>query len=122
MHWFIAKIVYQIVCGEGSHRPQFDEQLRLIQGENEEMALARAIQIGKAESEAFTNDRQNLVCWNYIDVSELYRLSPFMDGAEVYSRIEEPEHAGNYIAWTHGKAHQLSQGISRKVLNVQNIL
>jgi hypothetical protein len=28
MRWFVAKIVYQIICGNGNHMPQFDEQLR----------------------------------------------------------------------------------------------
>ena len=30
MKWYLAKIVYRIICGEGNHTPQFDEQLRLI--------------------------------------------------------------------------------------------
>ena len=26
MHWFLAKIVYRIICGSGEHTAQFDEQ------------------------------------------------------------------------------------------------
>ena len=31
MNWYLAKIVYRIICGQGNHTAQFDEQLRLIQ-------------------------------------------------------------------------------------------
>ena len=30
MNWYLAKIVYRILCGEGEHTAQFDEQLRLV--------------------------------------------------------------------------------------------
>ncbi|MEP7129294.1 MAG: DUF4288 domain-containing protein, partial [Chitinophagales bacterium] len=29
MNWYLAKIVFRIICGDGLHQPQFDEQLRL---------------------------------------------------------------------------------------------
>ena len=35
MKWYLAKIIYRIICGEGIHTPQFDEQLRLIHAEDE---------------------------------------------------------------------------------------
>ena len=31
MNWYLAKIVYRIICGDGNHTAQFDEQLRLVQ-------------------------------------------------------------------------------------------
>ena len=34
MNWYLAKFVYRIVCGNGNHIPQFDEQLRLITADN----------------------------------------------------------------------------------------
>ena len=46
MNWFMAKIVYRIICGEGDHTPQFDEQLRLIVADNEEEALKKGYAIG----------------------------------------------------------------------------
>ncbi len=42
MYWFLAKIVYQIVCGEGNHTAQFDEQLRLVQAADENEAFDKA--------------------------------------------------------------------------------
>jgi len=34
MNWYLAKMVFRIICGEGNHTAQFDEQLRLISGES----------------------------------------------------------------------------------------
>ena len=61
MNWFLAKIVYRIVCGEGIHQPQFDEQLRLIHATCEGEALVKAKQIGVAEEVQFSNQQQHLV-------------------------------------------------------------
>ncbi|RYY10197.1 MAG: DUF4288 domain-containing protein, partial [Chitinophagaceae bacterium] len=27
MNWYLAKLIFRIVCGQGNHTPQFDEQL-----------------------------------------------------------------------------------------------
>ena len=104
MNWYLAKIVYQIVCGDGAHRPQFDEQLRLIQAGNEYEAFHKAQRVGITEQERFLNDRQCLVEWKFIDVCELHPLSELIDGAELYSRIQETDDAGSYIDIIHRKA------------------
>ena len=43
MNWYIAKIVFRIITGDGNHMPQFDEQLRLINANNEEEAFEKII-------------------------------------------------------------------------------
>ncbi|HEV3251858.1 MAG TPA: DUF4288 domain-containing protein, partial [Puia sp.] len=45
MNWYLAKIVFRIICGEGQHIPQFDEQLRLIEAGNEVEAFEKATNI-----------------------------------------------------------------------------
>ena len=104
MNWYLAKIVYQIICGDGNHRAQFDEQLRLIKADNEYEAFHKAQRLGVTGAEKFLNDRQRLVEWKFIDVCELYRLSELIDGAEVYSRIQETDDAERYIDIVHRKA------------------
>jgi len=42
MNWYLAKIVFRIVCGDGEHTPQFDEQLRLILASSKEEAFKKA--------------------------------------------------------------------------------
>jgi hypothetical protein len=97
MNWYLAKLVYQVICGDGDHTPQFDEQLRLIAAKTEEEAFYKSRNIGRMEQESFLNDRQRLVKWSFVDVCELYQLNELIDGAELYSRIQETDNADNYI-------------------------
>ena len=104
MNWYLAKIVFRIVCGNGDHTAQFDEQLRLVSGETKEEAFRKAQQMGKKEEETFYNRKQQLVQWQFINVSELYRLSELIDGAELYSRIQEADNAEQFVKMVHRKA------------------
>ena len=107
MNWYIAKIVFRIICGDGNHMPQFDEQLRLIQAEDELDALDKAAALGTREEHAFPNQHKQLVQWKFIDVSELHKLNMLTDGLEVYSRVQEEDNAGRYIDIVHKKAEYL---------------
>lgn len=107
MRWFVAKIVYQIICGNGDHMPQFDEQLRLISAQSKQEAAQKARDIGQQEQYAFRNQRQELVEWKFINVPELNTLDELSDGMELYSRIEEPADANAYVAWMQMKSAQL---------------
>jgi hypothetical protein len=118
MNWYLLKIIFQIMCGNGNHTPQFDEQLRLILGEDENEALAKAKKIGEGEQDSFFNEKRQLVRWQFIGVSELYNLSNMIDGAEIFSRIEEYAHADAYIKLVHRRAEQLQQTESTKLLQL----
>lgn len=107
MNWYIAKMVFRIVCGEGDHTPQFDEQLRLIHAASKEEAFQKAHDMGRQEEETFCNRKQQLVHWQFINVAELLRLSNLIDGAEVYSRIEERDNAEAYIHTVNKKAENI---------------
>lgn len=117
MNWYLAKLVFRIVCGNGNHTPQFDEQLRLINASDKEDAFYKAGNIGRREEDSFYNLKQELVKWQFINVSELYKLGKMIDGAELYSRIEERGDADVYTEIVHKKAagimhtdtHQLLQ-------------
>ena len=97
MKWYMAKIVYQIICGEGDHTSQFDEQLRLIHAENNIHAFHKARNIGKQEEDCFLNYVNKPVHWKFIDVAEIHLLDVLADGAEVYSKICEDESPDIYI-------------------------
>ncbi len=107
MNWYLAKVVYRILCGEGNHLAQFDEQLRLISAGNKEEAFIKAQTIGRNEEETFYNSKEQLVKWEFINVSELYQLTELIDGAELYSRIEEKENADAYMYTVNQKAENL---------------
>ena len=108
MKWYLAKIIYRIICGEGDHTPQFDEQLRLIQAEDDMHAFQRARMLGEKEEDNFLNDFQKPVHWKFIDVPELHLLDDLADGAEVYSKIDEKEDAVVYIRQIRLRAQYLS--------------
>jgi hypothetical protein len=107
MNWYLAKIVFQIICGDGDHTAQFDEQLRLISGNSKEEAFRKAQAMGQSEQESFLNQKQQLVQWQFINVSELYKLNEQLEGAELFSRIEEREPASVYIETVHRKAENI---------------
>jgi len=97
MNWYIAKIVYQIICGDGQHTPQFDEQLRLINANSNQHAFHKAREMGKHEEDCFLNNVNKPVNWKFIDVAEIVVLDLLADGAEMYSKICEEDDAENYI-------------------------
>ncbi|MEO6456007.1 MAG: DUF4288 domain-containing protein [Ginsengibacter sp.] len=107
MKWYLAKLIYRIICGEGNHKPQFDEQLRLISAEDDLAAFQKARVTGHREQDTFLNNAQKLVHWKFIDVSELHPLNELTDGAEIYSRVYEEDDADNYIKITQMRAAYL---------------
>lgn len=118
MNWYLAKMVFRIVCGEGEHTPQFDEQLRLVAAGTKEEAFRKAREMGQQEEETFYNRKEQLVQWQFINISELYRLSELIDGAELYSRIEEKENADAYIYTINQKAGNIVGSESNQLLQL----
>jgi hypothetical protein len=108
MNAYLAKLVFRIVCGNGNHTPQFDEQLRLVYAEDEREAIQTAKEIGRKEEQSFLNQKQNLVSWQFINIADLIMLENFAEGAEVFSVIKEPANAEVYIDYVHKKANSLS--------------
>ena len=104
MNWYISKIVFKISADNTQHKPQFDEQLRLIAADSEEEAFLKARTIGLGEEDSFVNDRNNTVRWEFINVSEIVPLKRLEDGIEIYSHIHETEEAKSYIRSVHQKA------------------
>jgi hypothetical protein len=118
MNWYLAKMVFRIICGDGDHTPQFDEQLRLVSAGSKEEAFHKAQLLGMKEEEMFFNQNRKLVQWQFISVSELYQLNELIDGAELYSRIEEKENAEVYLHIIHKKAEQIRFGSTHELLNL----
>ncbi|MCR6721963.1 MAG: DUF4288 domain-containing protein [Chitinophagaceae bacterium] len=118
MNWYLAKLVFRIVCGDGQHTAQFDEQLRLVAGTDKENAFRKAYDIARQEEDSFYNRKEQLVRWEFINISELYHLQELIDGAELYSRIEERENADAYIHAIHQKAKNLFFGQTHQLLKL----
>lgn len=109
MKWYLAKIVYRIVCGDGNHTAQFDEQLRLIEAEDDMHAFQKARIMGDKEEDNFLNDVQKPVQWKFVDVSELHSLDNLIDGIELYSKICEQDDGEAYIKSVNKRAKYLHE-------------
>lgn len=118
MKWYLAKIVYQIHCCNNEGLAQFEDQLRLISSENETAALQKAKLVGEIEQTSLVNSQNQLVQWSFVNVSELYCISEFLDGAELFSAITEVSNAKGYINLVNDKAARLHQNPTRNQLNL----
>jgi len=112
MHWYMTKIVYRIICGNGSHKPQFEEQLRLIRASDKKEAFERAKLFGEQFELSLINEKNQPVKWVFINISELYKLPDLNDGTEIYSHLSEADHAGTFIEMTNKKAEQIHSSIA----------
>lgn len=109
MNWYLAKLVFRIVCGEGKHTAQFDEQLRLIQAGSRQQAFQKARKVGKEEEDHFENQQKEMVHWEFIDVSELNQLDGIADKSEIYSRVHEEERGDQYEELIRRRSEKLSE-------------
>ncbi|MBS1647294.1 MAG: DUF4288 domain-containing protein [Bacteroidetes bacterium] len=95
---YLAKMVFQIISGAGTHKPQFDEQFRIFEAASEAQALEKARIKGKEEELSFTNEKNELVVWNFIGILDLFELKNIKDGAQIHSCTEEPHNASEFIS------------------------
>ncbi|MEP7109594.1 MAG: DUF4288 domain-containing protein [Ferruginibacter sp.] len=109
MNWYLAKLVFRIICGHGNHTPQFDEQLRLIYADDELHAFHKARLLGEGDCIKDPGETGAEVTWKFIDVSELHPLTRLTNGAEIYSVIKEEADADSYIRIIKKTATQLLQ-------------
>jgi hypothetical protein len=108
MNWYLAKLVFRIISGEGNHQPQFDEQLRLISADSWQQAIEKAEVLGEQGQESFLNQQRQPVRWKFINIAELSALGKITDGLELHYRIAEPGDAEQYIESVNRKASQLT--------------
>jgi hypothetical protein len=118
MNWYLIKIVFRIICGDGHHTAQFDEQLRIIFAENKIAALEKGHALGKQEGEVFLNNKQQPVQWKFINVTEIYKLGVLMDGAELYSCIKETDDVISYMDMVNHKANSILHSNTHELLQL----
>ena len=118
MNWYLAKIIFRIICGDGQHKAQFDEQLRLVAAADKEEAFRKAREMGIKEEESFFNKKEQLVQWKFVNICELYLLNELADGVEIYSRIEEKENADAYMFTINQKAANISFNEENQLLQL----
>lgn len=97
MKWFAVNCIYQVICGEGKHTPQFNEQTRLIQAGGIMQALDKAKLNAVHFNPSFNNCNGDKVVWKFIGVGGISAVEELADGVEVSSRIIEPKSVAQYL-------------------------
>lgn len=115
MNWYLTKMIFRIVCGQGNHKAQFDEQIRLIQAASPEDAYGKAMAYAQAEAEASEKDAP--VRWEFINIPELLQLNGLVDGAELYSKVQEEENGSLYEQLIHRRAAMLKYNIEHQMIS-----
>ena len=108
MNWYVTKLIFRIISGDGNHPAQFDEQLRLINADSEQTAFKKANLIGAELQDSFSKAQKQMVKWQFVDVTEVNAISSLTDGAELHYQIHEAPDADLYIAWAHHRSALLT--------------
>ncbi|MES2513626.1 MAG: DUF4288 domain-containing protein [Bacteroidota bacterium] len=109
MKWFAVKYIYQIISGEGNHRPQFDEQIRLLISESSSDALFKAQALARKFHQTFLNFRGEEVIWKFIGIADLHEIQDPHDGLEVASVIHEPANLKEFMDHTNKRKAFLTE-------------
>lgn len=107
LNWYLVKLVYQVVSGEGAHTPQFDEQLRLIRADELDWAWEKAKVLGQIGAFTFLNDSNVEVKWKFVDVVDVCEIGEIEDGVQIYSSTEEPEDISSYLNLINAKSKRI---------------
>jgi len=113
MNSYIAKLVFNINIGEGLHAKQFDEQTVLINANSLEDAFYKARSQGKILEEKFSNEDDQSVEWNFIDITDIFELKMYKNGDPLFSSTHEAHDSNSYIDYVHHR----SQIIQTKLLS-----
>ncbi|KYP16557.1 DUF4288 domain-containing protein [Flavihumibacter sp. CACIAM 22H1] len=109
MSYYLATICYEIICGEGKHTPQFEEQVRLLDAGTREQAMQAAQEIGNQELLSWQYNQATKVEWKFLGIKELSCLPDLFHGAELYQQHHEIEHADGYRNYIKDKTIQLQR-------------
>lgn len=89
MEWYIIKVCFRVVYGNGNHKAQFNEQVRLVTARNMAEAVEKVKQIA-------VNEAKDVICpvkWQLVAVTEVMAFSEAADGAEISSVFSETDEA-----------------------------
>lgn len=97
MNWYLVKLIFQIIRGNGNHTPQFDEQLRLVRADEAAWAIEKAHVLGWLEQSDFESTEGEKIIWKFIEVADIQKLTNLEDGAHMQSTTVEPLCSKEYL-------------------------
>ena len=115
MSYYLATLCYEIICGEGRHTPQFEEQVRLLETGSRSEALKAAHEIGQQELLSYQFNNSAKVEWKFLGIKELISLPGFFHGAELYQQHREIEYAEGYRNFIKDKTIQLQHNLEHAI-------
>jgi hypothetical protein len=89
MNSFTAQIIYRIEC-EGLPTDQYEEQWRLVYGDNLDHALTAAREAGKNEEATFIDRHGRTICWRMLAVKDIQPVE-LKNGGLLFSMVREAE-------------------------------
>lgn len=107
MKWYLVKMVYQVVSGNGNHTPQFDEQFRMIKADELDWAWEKANVLGALGECNFLNYHRKEVKWIFIAVTDIQEIKAMEDGMQLFGRTEEPNDVEEYITLTKARSEHM---------------
>ena len=107
MKKYIVKLVFHIVTENANNRSQFDEQYRLVEAQSMEDAFHKARHVGQREEDSFTDINHKQVSWQFVDVAEVYPLSNFADGEQIFSTTQEVPDSHSFIGYIRQKSMEI---------------
>lgn len=109
MNWYVAKLIFRILCEQGLHKSQFDEQLWLFQADCDEDAFEKARAKGFLEEVSFQGCETGRVSWQFLDVVDINRIGVISDGLNLSSRTDETEDPIGYMISIARRAESIQQ-------------
>lgn len=95
MHWYLAKLVFQIPNANDAAR--FDEQMWLIQADELAWALEKARVFGWLEQ---SGAGQQAIGRRFVEVSDIQRLPVLENGMQLFTHTVAVENADEYVQVT----------------------
>lgn len=93
MEWYLIKVCFRVIYGNGNHKAQFNEQVRLVTTGNMAEAVEKLKRIAVIEA-------QDIICpvkWQLVAVTEVMAISEAADGAEISSVFLETDDADEFM-------------------------
>jgi Domain of unknown function (DUF4288) len=117
MNWYLTKIVFRILYATDKQKAQFDEQLRIIMAPDPQTALDKTRRFAEDETN-FISSSDMAVKWQFVNVTEIYRINNYIDGAEIFSQLSEEENGDLYEEKINRKAANTLQNIQNRILEI----
>ncbi len=116
MEAFRTQLLFEINI-EGVEEMEFHQERYIISAASAGEAYRYAMEKGKSQSENFVNTRGHLVCWRFLCVSSLEKLTFENNMAHIWDKTIQPMEPLQFLNIVKEKAGKLSQSYLYPAIN-----